>query len=326
MTSRPSYRSLYATFWDDAGQQALSDRAYRVLTALKGTMPMPGISVVFDDLLAKRCGCTENDIQEAFVELERPKVDGSPGWIVRERNIIWLVNGLRFEPNISPNDPKHRRFVAECLTQFGGEATPFAIVRRFKEHYAQWFPGDAPSSPRKGFRPPSHDSGSDPEHLPDAKPLPKGPSEGANKGPSRGPSEAQPIPRTNTTQPNTSARDAVIEPTYTTRCTVALNLGMQSNASVAGMFMEVSASSQASAVLWEQDGIPVDVAEEVIGRVCSGFRPTARSRQIHGLKYFDGNVRERWEQIKPSANADRMPLVKGAKNVSDSAWLAKQGY
>lgn len=40
MSDRGDYRSFYTAFWDDPDVHGLSDRAYRVLTTLKGTLSL----------------------------------------------------------------------------------------------------------------------------------------------------------------------------------------------------------------------------------------------------------------------------------------------
>lgn len=328
MSTKPSYRSMYASFWDDADQQSLSHLAYRVLTTLKGKLPATGLGVIYDDFLARWCNCTEDELQTALEELERPKRDGSLGWIVRDRrrHIVWVVNGLKFEPQIRSSDSKHKTFVAECLAQISGGADELPIIRQFRAHYAKWFGAPPPSTPR-----PLKDPAADPD-----------------EDPSQDPSEAltKPRPNTNQSKPATRARarsaaagdvtpltgtapvtpiDRAPSMAYLTRCVMALNLGMQSNPEVAGA-REIPPTSQSGQVDWERDGIDVEIAVEVISRRCAMFRPTPRARQIHGLKYFDDAVRERHAELAAGGHTDRSRWVKGAKNAADNEWLTKNGY
>lgn len=333
MSARPSYRSFYVTFWDDPDQHALSDRAYRVLTTLKGTLPMTGIGQVFEDVLAEQCACTEHQLRDALGELERPKTGSDMGWIVRERNIVWIVNGLRFEPNVRSSDTKHKRFVAECFAQFGGAASRLSILAKFREYYSDWFSGPTAAS-STGKR--------------TLKMATEDPSEGSGEGSSEGSTEAQDSTRDSTVQDTTTpkaagAADSSPSPApagvvpitsarrplnYVTRCVVALNAGMQRNLAVAPRFMEIATPTQVGAVLWEQDGIPIETVEEVIASVCAAFRPKsgAGRSQISGLKYFDGAVRQRHEQLATKPEPDRSTWVKGARSAAESEWMIKQGY
>jgi hypothetical protein len=76
--------------------------------------------------------------------LESPK-DGEPyGWIAREKNIVWIVNGLRHEPSLSWQNGKHRTFLRDrVLAPLGSR---LRIVAAFRRHYPEWFP-DADSGP-----------------------------------------------------------------------------------------------------------------------------------------------------------------------------------
>lgn len=135
MADRGEYRSFYVSFWDDPDVHALSDRAYRVLSTLKGTLPPSGIGVVYAAQLAERCRATPKQIEAALVELEMPKPGQRLGWIVRERNIIWIVNALRYEPNLYVTNEKHRTFVAKQLLPLGDR---LPIVNQFRRYYADW--------------------------------------------------------------------------------------------------------------------------------------------------------------------------------------------
>src|SRR3954463_10217552 len=99
MADRGDYRSFFCSFWDNADTHALSDGGYRVLTTLKGTLNAAGIGIVYVAQLAERCGKATDEILATYEELERRKPGDEYGWIVRERNIVWIVNGLRYEPS-----------------------------------------------------------------------------------------------------------------------------------------------------------------------------------------------------------------------------------
>jgi hypothetical protein len=142
MSDRGEYRSFYVAVADDPDVHAMSDRAWRVLTMLKFTLPATGIGVVYAAQLAERCGCTPKQLDAALAELERPKPGEELGWIVRDRNVVWLVNGLRYEPTLSAdNAKKHRPFVHRLVAQLGDKPD---VVRRFKAYYAEWFPEGNP--------------------------------------------------------------------------------------------------------------------------------------------------------------------------------------
>lgn len=137
MNNRGEYRAIYTAFRDDPDVHRLSDRAHRVLLTLKLTLPAIGIGVVYPLQLSEQCNCTVKQLDAALAELETPKPGEAYGWIAREKNIVWIVNGLRYEPTLSAdNVKKHRPFVHRLLAQLGERP---AIVARFKAYYAEWF-------------------------------------------------------------------------------------------------------------------------------------------------------------------------------------------
>src|SRR5687768_7508863 len=111
MADRGEYRSFYVAFWHSDDTHALSDRAYRVLTTLRGTLGGAGIGVVYPLVLAQQCNCTAGELEPAFRELERVKPGEHLGWIVREGKFVWVVNALEFEPTLSVDNRLHRTHI-----------------------------------------------------------------------------------------------------------------------------------------------------------------------------------------------------------------------
>jgi len=71
-------------------------------------------------------------LDEVLAELERAKPGRDRGWIVRDRNIVWIVNGLACEPALTAaNSQKHVPFVQSPAIavwvehkSFGGRQRP----------------------------------------------------------------------------------------------------------------------------------------------------------------------------------------------------------
>lgn len=352
-SDRGNYRALYASFWDDADQQALSHLAYRVLTTLKGTLPATGIGVVFDDMLAERCACTVPEIQAAYAELERAKGDSGIGWIVRERNVIWLVNGLRYEPNLRPSDVKHQQHVVEWLTQFGGAKSSLDVVRRYRSYYAEWFPGAKKAQKTNGGgssedpkpkprRAPSIESTE--ESTQDPKPArKKGSSVESTEDPPEGSGEGSPEAQHNTTleptQHNTTQHNSGAAETrattaaarksdaprssgpsphtlYMVRCVEALNNAQKANPRIHAN--EISMSSQLGKISWFEDGIPIDLAEVVIAEAAGKFEPTPDDKQISSLRYFDQKLRGRHALAGGTNGADLLRRAEQIYQVADA--------
>lgn len=144
MSDRGEYRSFYVAFADDPDVHTLSDRAYRALTMLKLVLPPIGIGVVYPTQLAEQCGWPVKKLHAALAELETPKPGARYGWIVREGNIVWVVNALRYEHTLAvENVKKHHPYVRKLLARLGEKP---AIVGQFRAYYAAWFP-PAPAAP-----------------------------------------------------------------------------------------------------------------------------------------------------------------------------------
>ena len=79
-----------------------------------------------------------------------------------------------------------------------------------------------------------------------------------------------------------------------------MNTGMLANPTVEGGWIPVVASSQVGRVTWSEDGIPLEVAEQVILDRCQGYQSTSQNRGPRSLKYFDAAIRETWERGKES--------------------------
>lgn len=82
---------------------------------------------------------------------------------------------------------------------------------------------------------------------------------------------------------------------YLIRCVVAMNSGLAANPAVGPTRREVSTSEQQGRVSWEADGIPVEIAEQVVLEASRTYQPNGRNRQPHSLRYFDAAVRRAWE-------------------------------
>lgn len=121
---------------------------------------------------------------------------------------------------------------------------------------------------------------------------------------SRTEAEAEANSEANTDKAAAASRDAVAsrdatpvtdDGSYIRNCVQALNRGMAENTSLDCEWMPVLSSSQDGLVSWRQDGIPIDVAVELIYERSKVFRSKPRNRGPRSLKYFDSAVREAWE-------------------------------
>lgn len=137
MNDRGEYRTLYVAFADDPDVHALSGDAVKLFLMLKLSLPAIGIGVIYPSKLCDQVGCDRARLEVILRELESPKSGKHMGWIRRERNVVWIVNGLACEPGLSAaNVKKHVPFVKKVLNSLDNRSQ---IVNDFKTYYPQWF-------------------------------------------------------------------------------------------------------------------------------------------------------------------------------------------
>lgn len=166
MTFRGDHRSLYCAMADDETTQSLSHAAFRLFVVLKLTLPAAGIGVAYVSLLAERSHMTAAEVEQALAELL------SKGIVQREGRVVWIVNGLRFEPSLNARNEKHRAFVRDRSIAPLGD---LPIVAAFRAAYAEWFTEPNPEnqdSPSHGYQPrPSRTYPSRSSTSPSARPA-----------------------------------------------------------------------------------------------------------------------------------------------------------
>lgn len=144
MKEKQEYRSFYSRMIDDVDFQEMDGGVFKVLFVLKHSLGAAGIGILRKLMIAEQTGITVAALEAALAELAKPKGYGNRGWIVREKNIVWIVNALANEPNLSADNPKHITFIEERLLKPLGNAP---IVDQFRTYYAAWF-GESKPGPR----------------------------------------------------------------------------------------------------------------------------------------------------------------------------------
>ena len=141
--NRGEHRPFFEAWFDGKDYRQLSPEARLTLLTLKGTLGACGIKADpgLEMAIARRTGLDAARSDASLSEL------AAAGWIERDDDVIWLVRGFEFEPQLIASNPKHRTFVARVI----GALPRVPIVDRFRAHYAAWFP-NTPSIPyRKGI-------------------------------------------------------------------------------------------------------------------------------------------------------------------------------
>ncbi|NUO62452.1 MAG: hypothetical protein HOQ26_08020, partial [Gemmatimonadaceae bacterium] len=143
MADRGEYRAIRTVLLDGPDFQSLSAEARWVFVALKLNLGPSGIDVFYDaGALEAQTGYTRLQLDLAIGELVRG------GWIRRERNVWWIVDGIEHEPSWSCDDGKHRMGLWKHL-----DGLPrLAIVQEFIDRNPRWF---TPVEAKEGLRTPS---------------------------------------------------------------------------------------------------------------------------------------------------------------------------
>jgi hypothetical protein len=98
---RGIYRSIYTGMLDHEDYQALPSAARLVLLTLRlGIAQRGSIALYSRDRLMAQTGLSARGVEAALRILEQDPSPDRP-WIVRDRRIVWVRNGLRFDPTIN---------------------------------------------------------------------------------------------------------------------------------------------------------------------------------------------------------------------------------
>jgi uncharacterized phage protein (TIGR02220 family) len=139
MPSRGVYRGLYSVLFDDPDYQQLSAHARLVLLTVRLCRDA-GPAAIFEfstDRLMRQTCLTRREVTTALTELHQAD------WIDLDASLIWVRNGLRYDPVIRTSNPLHVRAVTHWLA--GLPKRP--IVLRFCDHYHLPYPFESLSIP-----------------------------------------------------------------------------------------------------------------------------------------------------------------------------------
>lgn len=119
------YRAIYSVIVDDVYFQELSSRARVLFYTLKLTLGRLGIQVQYAEPLTAQSGLTAEELEAAAGELEQA------GWLRRERNIWWLVDGLAYDPHVHPSNTNHLKWILRTANNL----PRLEIVKDFMLYY-----------------------------------------------------------------------------------------------------------------------------------------------------------------------------------------------
>ena len=121
------YRSIYSSIWDDPDFLRLTKDEKLIFLNLR-TSPLSNMPCVFPyyiDAIEKQTGVSRKGILKAINTLSDTL------WITVEDGLCWIRNGLKYDPNISLNNPKHREAIRKIILSL----PKFKLVFDFCEYY-----------------------------------------------------------------------------------------------------------------------------------------------------------------------------------------------
>jgi hypothetical protein len=131
VSARGVHRGIYCVLVDGPDFQALAPVTRHVFLTAR-LSPQAGPACIFryyPEVLPVQTGWPRRKVERALRELIET------GWAQLEDGILWLINGLRYDPTIRLSNPKHRAAVLRAIK--GLPHRP--IVARFCQYYnLQW--------------------------------------------------------------------------------------------------------------------------------------------------------------------------------------------
>jgi hypothetical protein len=129
---------MYESIDNDRDWRRLSPLAKATFDTLKRQLGQYGINTFAIESLPRIVNCTATELEAALVELETPKPGRKLGWIRREDDVVWIVNGLRYEPTLFVDGPKPNANHRTSAVRHGQQLytlTQLQIVADFMAYY-----------------------------------------------------------------------------------------------------------------------------------------------------------------------------------------------
>lgn len=127
MNYRGVYRGVYSSLIDDPDFQQLSARARHVFLTLRLCSQNNAASIfrLYLPVLQVQTGYTRKAIESVLKELEDDQ------WLSSEKGIVWIRNGLRYDPWVHLANDNHRRAVEKAVFSL----PRCGLVTKFCEYY-----------------------------------------------------------------------------------------------------------------------------------------------------------------------------------------------
>ena len=135
---RGTYRGIYSALLDTLEFQSLSSIARHTFLTMRLCSQNNAASIfrLYEGTLAEQTGYSAPEIRSALQEL----ATGEEPWIEYNNGLVWIKNGLRYDPSMRLSDKKHLVAVHRAIS-----ALPRCeLVLKFCEYYKIARPFDGP--------------------------------------------------------------------------------------------------------------------------------------------------------------------------------------
>jgi hypothetical protein len=131
--NRGLWRGVYSSLTSHPDFQALSPRARLVFFVIRlGTQnTIASIFRYYREPLMAETGLSARALEQALCELASKPSPDRP-WIVRDATVLWIRNGLAFDPTLTLSNPSHLIAIRRAVSALP-HSSP--IVQAFKIHY-----------------------------------------------------------------------------------------------------------------------------------------------------------------------------------------------
>lgn len=311
MADKGEFRSIYVALLDSWEFQELSACARSCLTTLKLKLGKAGIDVFAPETLPRYTGFPAEACSAALGELQDAR------WILVERNVYWLRNGLRFEPSDPLSNSNGRKGIENHLKTL----PDLPIVSAFAAYYGLKSPysGGGDGSPSGGA---SKGVGKPLRTTDDG--IRK--TEEVQSGSAREGREPDPIPEDVTGQAMLLIRTA--------------NRAMLDHPAIdPDRFRPIPEGhgTLQDVIDWlQRDGVPLPVAQHAIRESVRDYAPGEEYAQIERMTYFARPIERahaRWKagqlelpDLPPPSPREVIPLANGRRGRGERAPIDAQEY
>jgi hypothetical protein len=145
--TRGVWRGCYSSLFHHPDFAVLSPEARLVFMALRlgSAATIAGISRYFTAVLQVETGLKVDTVESALEELATKPSRARP-WIIREGDVVWIRNALRFDPSVSLENKMQKRAVERVLESFPRSA----LVKKFRRYYHLAIASRTPSATGSG--------------------------------------------------------------------------------------------------------------------------------------------------------------------------------